>query len=89
MAREDLSVPANEESREYQYTALFEPLPEGGYNVFVPALPEICTFGATLEEARAMAHDAIRCVLESMRKNKEHIPPDVDPARERIAVKLA
>ncbi len=44
---------------EYRYTVLFEPLPEGGYNVIVPAFPEICTFGDTLEEARAMALDAI------------------------------
>jgi len=27
----------------------------------------ICTCGDTLEEARAMAADAIKCVLESMR----------------------
>jgi len=38
----------------YSYTVLFEPLEEGGYNVIVPAIPEICTFGETLEEAREM-----------------------------------
>jgi len=43
----------------------FDPLPEGGFSVFVPAIPEICTFGETLEEAREMAEDAIRCYLES------------------------
>lgn len=35
------------------YTMQFDPLPEGGFSVFVPAIPEICTFGETLEEARA------------------------------------
>jgi len=43
----------------------FDPLPEGGFSVFVRAIPEICTFGETLEEAREMAEDAIRCYLES------------------------
>lgn len=50
------------------YTTLFEPLPEGGFSVFVPAIPEICTFGETLEEARKMAEDAVRCYLESENK---------------------
>ena len=42
---------------EYHYTVFFEPLEEGGYNVVVPAIPEICTFGETLEEARGMAQE--------------------------------
>ena len=41
---------------EYSYTVLFEPLPEGGYQVFVPAMPEICTFRRTMEEAREMGY---------------------------------
>jgi antitoxin HicB len=62
---------------EYGYTTLFEPMQEGGYNVVVPAIPEICTFGETLEEAREMARDAIRCYLESALKTCEPIPGDV------------
>jgi antitoxin HicB len=73
---------------EYRYTVLFEPVPEGGYNVIVPAMPEICTFGKTIEEARAMAEDAIKCVLESMLKDNEPIPSDVHTARETLAVTL-
>ncbi len=78
--------------KEYRYTVLFEPLPEGGYNVVVPAIPEICTFGETLEEARAMAEDAIRCYLESAVQLGEEIPEDVqlseEPRKERLAVRL-
>jgi predicted RNase H-like HicB family nuclease len=70
----------------YNYTVLFEPLEEGGYNVIIPAIPEICTFGVTLEEAREMAKDAIRCFLESALKTGEPIPKDVEPAKERLAV---
>jgi predicted RNase H-like HicB family nuclease len=31
--------------REYRFTVFFEPLEKGGYNVIVPAIPEICTSG--------------------------------------------
>ena len=61
---------------EYKYTVLFESVREGGYHVTVPAFPEIVTYGETLDEAREMASDAIRCVLESMIEGNEPIPPD-------------
>jgi len=74
---------------EYGYTTIFEPLPEGGFNVFVPAIPEICTYGETLEEARAMARDAIRCFLESALQTGECIPSDVPEVKtERIEVTI-
>ncbi len=60
--------------RSYHYTVVFERAPEGGFNVVVPALPEICTFGATLAEAGEMARDAIRCYLESALETGEPIP---------------
>ena len=74
--------------QQYHYTVMLQPLPEGGYNVFVPAIPEICTFGKTLEDAREMAQDAIRCFLESALETGESIPPDVEPAVEHVAVSL-
>ena len=46
------------------YNSLRTPA-RSGFNVLVPAIPEICTYGETLEEAREMARDAIRCYLES------------------------
>ncbi len=73
---------------EYSYAVIFERAPEGGYNVIVPAIPEICTFGGTLNEAREMARDAIRCFLESARETGESIPQDVEPATERAALTL-
>jgi predicted RNase H-like HicB family nuclease len=47
------------------FTVRLEPVAEGGYSVVVPAFPEICTFGNTLEEAKIMATDAIKCCTES------------------------
>lgn len=74
----------------HSYTVVCEPLAEGGYNVVVPAIPEICTFGKTLAEAKRMAADAIRCYLESVSKDGSRFPRDVRrvPHVERIAVKL-
>ena len=72
----------------YEYTVLFESAPEGGLNVIVPAIPEICTFGETLEEAREAAVNAVRCFLESAQQTGEMIPEDVMPAGERVAVTL-
>jgi predicted RNase H-like HicB family nuclease len=74
---------------EYVYTTVFEPLPEGGFNVLVPAIPEICTYGETLGEAREMARDAIRCYLESALETGEAIPSDVaEMTTERVAVNV-
>jgi len=73
---------------EYKYTVILHPLPEGGYNVVVPAIPEICTFGETLAEAREMAQDAIRCFLESALQTGEPIPKDIEPATEQVGVTL-
>ncbi len=72
----------------YNYTVIFEPVEKGGYDVIVPAIPEICTFGETIGEAREMAENAIRCYLESALEEKEPIPQDKEPSLERIAVKI-
>ncbi len=69
---------------EYQYTVYFEPLPDGGYNVVVPSMPEICTFGRTLAEAREMAKDAILCVIEASQKSGDPIPTDPESASEPV-----
>jgi antitoxin HicB len=63
---------------EYRYTVLFEPAEEGGYVVTCPALPGLVTEGDTLEEARAMAAEAIRGYLESLAKDGLP-PPAEDP----------
>jgi antitoxin HicB len=74
---------------QFQYTVVFEPTEEGGYIVTVPALPGLITEGDTLEEARAMAKDAIRGYLESLRKHGEEIPIEAGVATlERVAVTL-
>jgi predicted RNase H-like HicB family nuclease len=52
----------------YGYTVYFEPQSDGSFAVAFPAFREIVTFGRTLDEARAMASDALRCHLEGLRR---------------------
>jgi predicted RNase H-like HicB family nuclease len=77
-------------TKEYSYTVFFEPAEEGGYVVTCPALPGLVTEGDTLKEARAMARDAIRTYLESLRKDKLPIPSDkkikLRPVKETVKV---
>jgi predicted RNase H-like HicB family nuclease len=61
---------------EYGYRVIYEPLTEGGFQVIVPALPGIVTYGRSLEEAREMATDAIVCHLQGLLKDNEEIPID-------------
>jgi antitoxin HicB len=58
---------------------LLQPEPEGGYTVTCPALPGLVTYGASLDEARAMAADAIRGYIECLREDAEPVP-ESDPA---------
>ena len=58
----------------YNYTAIFEPAEEGGYVVYVPALPGCVTQGETFEEAEIMAKDVVQTYLEALKDLKEEIP---------------
>ncbi|MDZ4857943.1 MAG: type II toxin-antitoxin system HicB family antitoxin [Candidatus Hydrogenedentes bacterium] len=58
----------------YTYTVHFEPAPEGGYTVRVPALPAIVTEGDTYEEALEMARDAIQLYVDCLIAEGQSIP---------------
>ena len=60
---------------EYTYTIILEPDPdEGGYTVTVPALPGCVTQGEIIEEAIAMAKDAIRLFIETLMAEGQPVP---------------
>ena len=64
---------------EYQYTIILHPdTEEGGHTVTVPALHGCVTQGETLEEAIAMAKDAIRLHVETLRAYGEPVPEERD-----------
>ncbi len=78
---------------EYTFTAVFEPAEEGGYVVFFPAIPNLATQGETLEEAREMAEDCLRCYLEGLQKDGLPLPESeahrAEPIRSGVTVKLS
>lgn len=66
------------------YTVLLEPDPdEGGFTVTVPELPGVVTQGETIEDALAMARDAITLHVEGLAADGLPVPV------ERIAPRLA
>lgn len=78
---------------EHAYNILLQPEPEGGYTVTCPSLPGLVTFGQTLEEARAMAADAVEGYLECLQEDGLPLPESdlvaVPPLVDQIRVKLA
>jgi antitoxin HicB len=49
---------------------------EGGYTVIVPSLPGCITYGEDVDEAIAMAKEAIELYLEELQDRGEPIPDD-------------
>jgi antitoxin HicB len=72
------------------YTLLLLPETDGsGFTVEVPTLPGVVTFGATREEAIAMAREAIDLYLETARDKGWEIPVErLSPELTRIDVTL-
>jgi predicted RNase H-like HicB family nuclease len=73
---------------EHGYRVIYEPLLEGGFQVIVPALTGLVSFGRTLDEARSMAQDAITCHLKGLLKDGEEIPEDPSAAGQPITEEL-
>ncbi len=62
---------------EHRYTIiLHSDVDEGGYTVTVPALPGVITQGESLEEAIAIARDAISLHLAALRADGESVPEE-------------
>ncbi len=69
-------------SREFEVVLI--PESEGGFSVSVPALPGCHTQGETVEEAVAMAKEAIELYLETLRDDGQPLPKP--PRIERVTV---
>ena len=59
---------------QYTFTAVFEPVEEGGYVVHFPALGDLATQGETLGEAREMAVECVRGYLETLQELGRPLP---------------
>jgi len=62
--------------RTLSYRIILRKEPEGGYTVLVPTLPGCLTCGETIEEAIAMAKEAIEAYIESLIICGEPIPTE-------------
>ena len=51
---------------------------DGGYTVIIPALPGCVTFGETIDEAIAMAKEAIEGYIEILKELGKEVPKDND-----------
>lgn len=58
------------------FSVFYEEAPEGGYVVFVPALPGCHTQGETIEEAENNVKEAILAYLESAEVHQEILPQE-------------
>ena len=64
-------------NRCHHYTIILHPdVEEGGYTVTVPALLGCVTQGETLEEAIAMAKDAIRLHIDTLIADEVPVPEE-------------
>jgi antitoxin HicB len=60
----------------YTYKIHLHKEAEGGFTVSVPALPGCITYGEDLDEAIAMAKEAIGLYVEELRERGEIVPDD-------------
>jgi len=75
--------------KDLSYRIILRPEPEGGFTVTVPSLPGCVSYGATLEEAKSMANDAIQAYLESLKKHAEPITDDAETFEGQLIVHCA
>ncbi len=57
-----------------------------GFQVTVPSLPGIVTFGRTETEAMEMAKDAIRCHIKGLKKDGEEVPSEHDAQFRKLRI---
>jgi antitoxin HicB len=68
------------------YRIRLEKEEEGGYTVIVPALTGCVTFGDTVEEAIAMAKEAIEGYIETLIDLGKEVPTDNDVLEYTVSV---
>jgi antitoxin HicB len=69
--------------RTLNYRIRLEKEEEGGYTVIVPALAGCVTFGETVEQAIAMAKEAIEGYIETLIDLGKEVPTDNDVSSQR------
>lgn len=73
----------------YTYKILLHKEAEGGFMVTVPALPGCITQGDDLDEAMAMAKEAIELYIEELKERGEEIPDDSNTLEYSLNLEVA
>lgn len=60
----------------YTYKIHLHKEAQGGFTVSVPALPGCITYGKDVDEAIAMAREAIELYIEELQERGETVPDD-------------
>ena len=68
-----------------EFTAIIEPVPEGGYWAMCPEIPGANGQGETIEEAKGSLREAIELILEDRREDILRGLPE-DAIREKVEV---
>ena len=63
---------------QYTYKILLHKEAEGGYTAMVPSLPGCITYGEDVDQALAMAKEAVELYIEELVSRGEEIPDDSD-----------
>lgn len=74
---------------ELLYKLHLQPEPEGGYTVLVPSLPGCITYGESVDEAVAMAKDAIALYVQDLREAGEIVPDDQNSLEYSLRLSVA
>ncbi len=73
----------------YTYKIHLHKEPEGGYTVTVPSLPGCITYGEDVDEAIAMAKEAVELYLEELQERGETIPDDSNTLEYSLQLEVA
>jgi antitoxin HicB len=73
----------------YTYKIHLHKDPDGGFAVSVPALPGCFTQGDDLDDAIAMAKEAIELYIEELKERGEPIPDDSDTIEYSLNLNIA
>lgn len=60
------------------YPAVFNPIPDGGYEVSFPDFPGCVTFGSTFEEAQEKASEVLSLWIEELEAEQQSVPEHKD-----------
>jgi predicted RNase H-like HicB family nuclease len=72
----------------HYYKILLHQEPEGGFTITVPALPGCITYGENVDEAVAMAKEAIELYLESLIAHGDAVPTEEEYFERLVSVSV-